>query len=54
MLITGGGELNTGPLNYIKFGLNNARSAVYEAALLHEVIRDNAVNVLAVTETWIP
>ena len=38
----------------IQFGLLNTRSAVSKAALLHDVISDNHLDVLCVTETWIP
>ncbi|ESN99403.1 hypothetical protein HELRODRAFT_162950 [Helobdella robusta] len=34
-------------------GLLNARSAVNKAALLHDTIVDNGINMLALTETWI-
>jgi len=36
------------------FGLLNARSARQKAALIHDVIADHQLDVLALTETWIP
>ena len=38
----------------MSFGLLNARSARHKAALIHDVIADHRLDVLALTETWIP
>ena len=35
-------------------GLLNARSALHTAALIHDVIADNKLDILLLTETWIP
>ena len=35
-------------------GLLNARSACHKAALIHDVIADNQLDILLLTETWIP
>ena len=35
-------------------GLLNARSACHKAALIHDVIADNKLDILLLTETWIP
>jgi len=32
----------------------NARSARHKAALIHDVVADHRLDVLALTETWIP
>ena len=57
LLLLGGVEANPGPssiaYNGIAFGLLNARSAVHKAALIHDVIADRKLDVLALTETWI-
>ena len=34
-------------------GVLNARSAVHKAALIHDVMNENKLNLLTVTETWI-
>ena len=39
--------------NNIRLGLLNTRSAVNKAALLHDSINDNNLDILALTETWI-
>ena len=36
----------------ISFGLLNARSAVNKAALIHDVMSDHHLDMVAVTETW--
>ena len=35
-------------------GVLNARSARHKAALIHDVIADHRLDVLALTDTWIP
>jgi len=35
-------------------GLLNSRSACHKAALIHDVIADNKLDILLLTETWIP
>jgi hypothetical protein len=54
LLLIGNVEPNPGPQCHgtISFGLLNARSAVYKAALIHDVISDHHLDVVAVTETW--
>lgn len=61
LLLLGGVESNPGPpsattayKSMMSFGLLNARSARHKAALIHDVIADHRLDVLAVTETWIP
>ena len=57
LLLAGGIESNPGPASSgtsgIEFGLLNARSAVHKAALIHDVIADCKLDVLALTETWV-
>jgi hypothetical protein len=38
----------------LKVGQMNIRSAVNRAALIHEVIADHRIDLVGVTETWIP
>ena len=51
-------EKNPGPdvtvrrCNRLVMGVLNARSAVNKAALLHDVIADHQLDILAITETW--
>jgi Reverse transcriptase (RNA-dependent DNA polymerase)/Endonuclease-reverse transcriptase len=45
-------ESNPGPLD-VHFGSLNARSAGHKAALIHDLICDNKLDVLAVCESWI-
>jgi len=61
LLLLGGVESNPGPpavaaadKSTMSFGLLNARSARHKAALIHDVIADHRLEVLALTETWIP
>ena len=58
ILLLGGVETNPGPAastarSGVAFGLLNARSVVHKAALIHDVIADHQLDVLALTETWI-
>jgi len=56
LLLLGGVEQNPCPAakSKLSFGLLNARSTRQKAALLHDVIADHQLDVLALTETWIP
>ena len=40
--------------NNLEFGCYNVRSAVRKAASLHDIIHDNKLSILALSETWIP
>ena len=57
LLLLGGVESNPGPAaaaaapSSIVCGLLNARSVVNKAAVIHDVIADNKLAVLALTET---
>ena len=55
LLLIAGIERNPGPSNTpaLKMGLINARSMVNKSALIHDVINDNRLDLLAVTETWV-
>ncbi len=58
LLLLGGIETNPGPAALTTptgaaFGLLNARSVVHKAALIHDVIAGQKLDVLALTETWI-
>ena len=55
LLIIGGVEVNPGlssSLN-LTFGMLNTRSMVNKAPLLHSIITDNDLSILAITETWV-
>ena len=61
LLLLGGVETNPDPPSAItairpttSFGVLNARSARHKAALIHDVIADHRLDVLALMETWIP
>jgi len=56
LLLLGGIELNPCPSAQPSscVGLLNARSACHKAALIHDVIADNKLDILLLTETWIP
>jgi len=70
LLLPGGVERNPGPTSVvppcdvshrsptsqhtINAGVLNVRSARRKAALIHDVIHDNRLDVLCLTETWIP
>jgi len=59
LLLLGGVELNPpGPAAVttstgVALGLLNARSAVHKAALIHDTIADQKLDVLMLTETWL-
>ena len=57
LLLIAGIETNPGPAttstSATNFGLINARSIVNKTALIHDVISDNRLDLLAVTETWV-
>ena len=55
LLIFGGVEVNPGPLSSpnLTFGMLNTRSVVNKAPLLHSLITDNDLSILAITETWV-
>jgi len=59
LLLLGGVECNPGPSaspssSSSSMGLLNARSARHKAPLIHDVIADNHLDLLLLTETWIP
>ena len=56
LLLLGGVECNPGPSASpsSSVGLLNARSACNKAPLIHDVIIDNRLDILILTETWIP
>ena len=57
LLLIAGVESNPGPENTsssaTNFGLINVRFMIQKMALIHDVISDNRLDLLAVTETWI-
>ena len=62
LLLSGNVEVNPGPVRQsmgatsttsTNVGCFNVRSAVHKAALLHTIIEDNKINILALQETWI-
>ena len=52
LLLRGGVEPNPGPANFVSVGVLNVRSVVHKAALLHSLIADECLDILALTETW--
>jgi len=62
LLLRGGVESNPGPVvnarhpgsKGIKLGLLNTRSVVHKAAVIHDIVRDEKLDIIALTETWIP
>jgi len=68
LLLLGGVKLNPGPTltansstrsraprrNSMSLGLLNVCSTRHEAALIHDIIADNHIDALVMTETWIP
>ena len=54
LLFIGGVEMNPGPSSAsLAFGVLNTRSVVNKASLLHSLISDNDLDILALTETWV-
>ena len=55
LLIIGGVEVNPSLSSSVNltFGLLNTRSVVNKAPLLHSLIADNDLSLLALTETWV-
>ena len=57
LLLIAGVESNPGPENTssfaTNFGLINARFMIQKTALIHDVISDNRLDLIAVTEAWI-
>ena len=53
LLIIGGVEVNPGPTSNLRLGVLNTRSIVNKAPLLHSLMDDNGISILALTETWI-
>ena len=55
LIIIGGVEVNPGPSSSLNltFGLLNARSVVNKASLFHNLIADNDLSFLALTDTWV-
>ena len=55
LLIIEGVEVNLSPSSSVNltFGMLNTRSVVIEAPLLHSLIADHDLSLLALTETWI-
>ena len=55
ILTSGDIEINPGPtsINNLEFGCYNVRSAVIKASSLHDIIHDNKLSILALSETWI-
>ena len=55
LLIIGGVEVNPGPSSSpnLTFGMLNTRSVVNKVPLLHSLITDNDLSILAITETWV-
>jgi len=51
--ITSTTNCSSGTIRNIKFGCYNIRSAVHKAAILHDLIYDNSIDILALSETWI-
>ena len=60
LLLSGNVEANPGPVQQTIpetktiFGSFNVRSAVHKAALLHNMISKNKLDIMALQETWIP
>src|ERR1051325_6559655 len=56
LLLMAGIERNPGPANTdttMSMGLINARSMVNKSTLIHDLINDQHLDVLAITETWV-
>jgi len=57
LLLLAGIERNPGPTHSnsstVNMGLINARSMVNKSALIHDIIEDHHLDLLAITETWV-
>ena len=53
LLIIDGVEVNPGPTSMFRLGVLNTRSIVNKAPLLHSLLDDNEISILALTESWI-
>jgi hypothetical protein len=58
LLLIAGVEQNPGPIQRVQLpqlsvGLINAQSVVNKTALIHDLITDNSLDLLAITETWV-
>ena len=56
LLLIGGIEQNPGPTkssSLLKMGLINARSIINKSALIHDMINETRLDLIAVTETWV-
>jgi len=54
LLLLGGMERNPGPGKGHVLGVLNTRSAVHKAAAIHDVVRDGNLDIVAITESWVP
>ena len=60
LLLSGNVATNPGPVQHTSpetkttFGSFNVRSAVHKAALIHDMISENKLDIMALQETWIP
>jgi hypothetical protein len=54
LLLMAGVEPNPGPQPWLNFAIQNARSVVTKAAVIHDLIADMKLDLLAITETWVP
>jgi len=57
LLLCGDIQPNPGPpatTDYVTFGSLNIRSVATKAALVHDIIQDNNIQILALQETWLP
>ena len=57
LLLSGDIQPNPGPpatTDYVTFGSLNIRSVSTKAALVHDIIQDNSIQILALQETWLP
>ena len=50
LLLSAAVEPNLSQINSLRYGQVNARSAVHKAAQLRDIIADNAVDIVAITE----
>jgi hypothetical protein len=58
LLLSGDIQPNPGPpataTDYVTLGSLNIRSVTTKAALVHDIIQDNSIQILALQETWLP